>query len=692
MTEQRKPNSPVVLRYIFRGESLKSGHVLLLSGTEDATQVSGTIILDALASDEANVPLHRTVLFFYSRAMEGWQKLRAEMLVPVNDAGRIEVMVEAPASPFAGDNCSRDNRLGSRAAAAVGDEDVTVVDGVSAGGYFGIGIYNSKSSENVGTLWRSAHMLNAKFIFTIGNRNTWEKSADTHKAWRSTPAFRYEDWGSFCASAPYQCEWVAVEMGGTPLHEFTHPERAVYVLGAEDAGLPASVVRACHHTVALEGVRASSYNVSVAGSILMYDRMRKIGSGVKKMRGIRSGSGRGDGAGGGTGGGTGGGAGSAGSTATASATAVSKPQPEVGQSEQQRQSRKHSHCGQQWVAHDRLGLFVPAVAMEMADASTPLPAAAAVDGPAPAIAYFATAEAQRWQQPWQAPTAELSEPAALATATASAAGDDSDGRGLQGYASWISACALRVAEPLVIRERYEHTGTRIWAGSWLHRSWALSNPQLFPPGSSVLELGAGCGLVGLTVATAHRHVHVTMSDFHGHCVGSDGGSVMHNLRLNAQRNAGMLADGGRGRVRVVELDWAKPTEPRLWFPLEDSRVPTSSASPPAPLCPPEPTDVLLACEVLYTEEGTKCFCATLAAVIRKPSGVGYIMNNSRRTDLDKFENGCAAYGLAVERLEVLEDAETAGGVLSTFAPPWDDCNLYMLLKVTWAAAAAAAVS
>ena len=81
---------------------------------------------------------------------------------------------------------------------------------------------------------------------------------------------------SFAAAAPYSTVWVAVEMGGTPLAEFVHPERAVYILGAEDAGLPKSVVSACQYCISLDGVRASSYNVAVAGSIVMYDRCRKL--------------------------------------------------------------------------------------------------------------------------------------------------------------------------------------------------------------------------------------------------------------------------------------------------------------------------------------------------------------------------------------------------------------------------------
>ena len=69
---------------------------------------------------------------------------------------------------------------------------------------------------------------------------------------------------------------VAVEMGGEPLHTFEHPERAVYVLGSEDNGLPEAVLRACHRHVALPSAREyDSFNLAAAGSILMYDRLAK---------------------------------------------------------------------------------------------------------------------------------------------------------------------------------------------------------------------------------------------------------------------------------------------------------------------------------------------------------------------------------------------------------------------------------
>lgn len=85
----------------------------------------------------------------------------------------------------------------------------------------------------------------------------------------------FRDADAFMAGVPYGCPVVAVEMGGRPLSKFAHPERAIYLLGAEDHGLPASVLAKCHHVVSLESVRTQSFNVAVAGSLVMYDRLRK---------------------------------------------------------------------------------------------------------------------------------------------------------------------------------------------------------------------------------------------------------------------------------------------------------------------------------------------------------------------------------------------------------------------------------
>jgi tRNA G18 (ribose-2'-O)-methylase SpoU len=70
-------------------------------------------------------------------------------------------------------------------------------------------------------------------------------------------------------------EWVCIEMGGTPLDEFVHPPRALYILGSEDNGVSSMLRSACKHVIELPAVRSESFNVAVAGTMVMYDRYVK---------------------------------------------------------------------------------------------------------------------------------------------------------------------------------------------------------------------------------------------------------------------------------------------------------------------------------------------------------------------------------------------------------------------------------
>lgn len=142
-------------------------------------------------------------------------------------------------------------------------------------GHFGIGIYQVKHAINVGVLWRGAYQLGASYIFTIGHRYKVD-SGDVHKTWMRIPLFSFETFEEMKSAAPRDCPLVAVEMGGTPLPDFTHPARAVYLLGAEDGGLPKDVQAQCHHIVSLPAIRKASYNVAQAGTIVLYDRMVKL--------------------------------------------------------------------------------------------------------------------------------------------------------------------------------------------------------------------------------------------------------------------------------------------------------------------------------------------------------------------------------------------------------------------------------
>lgn len=142
-------------------------------------------------------------------------------------------------------------------------------------GYFGIGVINGKCEANIGTLWRSANIMGAQFIFTIGRRYPKKQSTDTMQTPRHIPLFEYETWEDFKKNIPRDCEVIAVELDerSKPIETMKHPERAIYLLGAEDRGIPDIVLQDCKRIIQLPGKHC--LNVSVAGSIVMYDRFLK---------------------------------------------------------------------------------------------------------------------------------------------------------------------------------------------------------------------------------------------------------------------------------------------------------------------------------------------------------------------------------------------------------------------------------
>ena len=138
-------------------------------------------------------------------------------------------------------------------------------------GFFEIGIEHLRYPQNIGTLWRSAYQLGASGIFTVGQRASLQTS-DTCKAWRHIPLRCFETLAALKDALPCSTPLIGIEMHGEPLETFNHPERACYLLGAEDHGLTREAQRLCHYIVSLSAIRNDSYNVSVAGSIVMYHR------------------------------------------------------------------------------------------------------------------------------------------------------------------------------------------------------------------------------------------------------------------------------------------------------------------------------------------------------------------------------------------------------------------------------------
>lgn len=140
-------------------------------------------------------------------------------------------------------------------------------------GYYGVAVYRPRHEDNVGTLWRSAKTYDAAFLATVGRRYE-PQSSDTCKAPLSVPLHHYADLDDLIAHLPHGCPLVGVELDdrSVSLARFRHPMRALYLLGAEDNGLPPTVLERCHHVVQIPTPQPWSLNVAVAGSMVMAHR------------------------------------------------------------------------------------------------------------------------------------------------------------------------------------------------------------------------------------------------------------------------------------------------------------------------------------------------------------------------------------------------------------------------------------
>lgn len=139
-------------------------------------------------------------------------------------------------------------------------------------GFFGIGMFEPKEMKNLGGLLRSAQNFSAAFVFTIGARYHPKAPTDTLNTTKHLPLFHYQDFDDFCTHMPFGADLVAIELSeqAKPLETYSHPSRAVYLLGGEDRTLPAEVLGACK-TVRQIATRYC-LNVASAATVVMYDR------------------------------------------------------------------------------------------------------------------------------------------------------------------------------------------------------------------------------------------------------------------------------------------------------------------------------------------------------------------------------------------------------------------------------------
>ncbi len=316
---------PIILRYMYEGGAIGQGRLCNLKNDNDDKTVTAKQIVQTLSEDGVDFDTFYACAYESDESSGGWRPLESaprytNPFTKISDDGNDNETVLFNIPFPEEDKISRriDIKLFRRPKVPELRETVDTIDSlqieklslneeectndaiehtsdalmaISAAvpggkipidGYFGIGILSPKTEQNVGTLWRSAYQLGASVLYTIGGRYR-SSSSDTLNVPARIPLIELDDWNSFAEwAAPKAAVWVAIEMGGTPLSEFKHPRNAIYILGSEDHGVPKSVLRGCREVVSLESEQYGSYNVAVAGSLVMYDRMMKQKNARKK--------------------------------------------------------------------------------------------------------------------------------------------------------------------------------------------------------------------------------------------------------------------------------------------------------------------------------------------------------------------------------------------------------------------------
>ena len=144
-------------------------------------------------------------------------------------------------------------------------------------GYFGIGVENVSKERNVGALFRTAHAFGASFVFTVAanyGRREGAK-ADTSDALGHLPFYGFPDIAHMML--PEGCKLVGIELtdDAVDLPSFHHPKQAAYILGPERGSLSPEMVERCDFVIKIP--TKFCINVSLAGGIVMYDRVQSMG-------------------------------------------------------------------------------------------------------------------------------------------------------------------------------------------------------------------------------------------------------------------------------------------------------------------------------------------------------------------------------------------------------------------------------
>lgn len=144
-------------------------------------------------------------------------------------------------------------------------------------GYFAVGAEGISKPMNLGALMRTANAFGASFVFSVNaeDRTKAAYKSDTSRTFKTVPYYQWDSIGDIVM--PRECQMVGVELteDAVELPEFKHPRMAAYVLGPERGSLSPEMQARCAHIIKIP--TKFCINVSLAGALVMYDRVRSLG-------------------------------------------------------------------------------------------------------------------------------------------------------------------------------------------------------------------------------------------------------------------------------------------------------------------------------------------------------------------------------------------------------------------------------
>ncbi len=136
-----------------------------------------------------------------------------------------------------------------------------------------IGLTNPKSPSNVGAVMRAAGCYQADKVLYTGKRyaQAAKFSTDTKNVSARIPLVAVDE----LVAAAEDVKVVCIELveGATPLPNFVHPDKALYVFGPEDGTISQSVVDQADEVVYIPTI--GCMNLAATVNVVLYDRLAK---------------------------------------------------------------------------------------------------------------------------------------------------------------------------------------------------------------------------------------------------------------------------------------------------------------------------------------------------------------------------------------------------------------------------------